>query len=133
MIANVRFKIEMRTKALFSTLLDLVGNKRAWTAFHANLTIPCGHAEDWRCRLAAIVSSEHPGCLIHVGQFTVEIDLPVRYKGSERTVRVMIPTRLRSLLVDLSTPAGMRERQFLSCPTTQMPARFAQGISTPRR
>lgn len=133
MIANVRFKIEMRTRALFGTLLDLVGQPDAWQRYHAELAIPCGHREDWRCRLAAIVSQEHPGCVVHVGQFTVELDLPVRYKGSERTLRIQMPPRVRSLMVALSTPEGMQERKFLSCPTTQMPAEYLRGISTHRR
>lgn len=133
MIANVRFKIEMRTKALFSTLLDLIGQPEAWRVYHAQLAIPCGHRGDWRCRLAAIISAEHPGCMIHVGSYTVEIDLPVRYRGSERTVRIMLPGRVQQAMAALSTPEGMRERRFMSCPTTQMPDRYTRGISTPRR
>lgn len=129
MIADVRFKVKMRTMALFNMLLDMVGSPEQWAIYNSTLRVPCGHTEDWRCRLAAIVSKEHPGCMVQVGQFTVEIDLPVRYKGSERTLRINVPVRVRSIMIQLSTPEGMQERKFMSCPTTQMPAGFRLGIS----
>lgn len=133
MIADVRLKLKMRIRALFDHLLDLAGDERDWRIYLDGVTVPCGHGSDWRCILAAIVSRELPGTTVHVGQFTVELDLPLLYKGSERTLRVQISARVRSLMVAQSTPEGMRERKFLSCPTVRADVRPITGISQRKR
>jgi len=133
MIADVRLKLKMRIRAQFDHLLDLAGDERDWRIYLDAVPVPCNHRSDWRCILAAIMSRELPGTTVHVGQFTLELDLPLLYRGSERTLRVQIPARVRSLMVAQSTPEGMRERKFLSCPTIRMDARPIAGISQRKR
>jgi len=133
MIADVRLKLRMRVKALFESILSTAAIRSGWELYLSELTVPCGHRQDWRCVLATIVSQDLPGTTVHVGQFTVELDLPLLYKGSERTLRVQIPARVRSLMVAQSTPEGMRERKFLSCPTIRMDTLSITGLSQRKR
>lgn len=120
MIANVKFKITMRIRARFDGIVTQQADPASWQGYVDELPVTCGHRRDWRCLLATIMSRELPGCVIRVGQFMVETDLPLLYKGSERSVNVMIPPHVRRILLAQSTPEGMQERKFMSCATSDL-------------
>jgi hypothetical protein len=129
MIADVRMKIRMRTRALYDQLSLIAADPQAWGDYLDRVSVRCGHRLDWRCVLASIVATEHPGCTIRVGEFRLYLNLPPRYKGSERTVEMMIPDYIRGPLKRASTDAGREGRRFTSCtivPLVSLPSTKAR-------
>lgn len=120
MIANVKFKITMRVCAFFDTLYQTSRVPAEWQLYLDEVPLQCGHRKDWRCMLANSIAAELPGTIVRVGRFNVEIDLPLLYPGSERTLRVAIPIPLKRALQMHSTPEGMQERRFVSCPISTL-------------
>lgn len=115
MIANVRFKIRMRTNALLNTLLLVARDNEAWHDYINAVLVRCGHPNDWRCLMAHIVQKEHPGCTVRVGNWVIMIELPPLYKGSERTVQVQMAPEVRYALRRVCPIEGTEDRPLTSC------------------
>jgi len=115
MITDVKLKIRMRTRALLNSIALMAKDNAAWNEYVDNVVVRCGHPNDWRCLMAHIVQREHPGCTIRVGSWIIMIDLPVLYKGSERTVQVQMVPEIRHALMRVTPTDGTAGQPLTSC------------------
>jgi hypothetical protein len=111
-------RIKMIARRVFEEIRTAAGEPETWRQRVAATPVACGHRTDWRCLLASMVSAPLPGCIVRVGQFTLEIQPPTLYRNGRREITVAIPGPVRRIMHDQSTPEGMQGRRFMSCPTS---------------
>lgn len=115
MIADVKLKIRMRVRALFAAISTRTTEMVLSENRFASIPVPCGHPTDGRCVLAYVIARELPGTQVRVRRFTVEIDLPLSYKGSERSIIEKIPPGVGLFVAGCTTKAGGNGNRFSSC------------------
>ncbi len=118
MIADVRFKIRMRLRALFAVISTRATDTILSENRFAQIPVPCGHPADGRCVLAHVIARELPGTVARVRRFTVEIDLPLLYRGEQRSITEKIPVGVQLFITACTTPKGYNGNRFSSCAAT---------------
>lgn len=118
MIADVKLKIRMRVRALFAAISTRTIETVLSENRFASIPVPCGHPADGRCVLAHVIARELPGIQVRVRKFTVEIDLPLSYKGSQRSIVENIPPGVGLFVTGCTTKNGHNGNRFSSCAAT---------------
>jgi hypothetical protein len=122
MIADVRLKVRLRVRALFAKISSGTTDAIIAEDTFSSIPVPCGHPADGRCVLAHVIARELPGTQVRVYRHTVEIDLPLAYKGSQRSISEPLTPGVGLFVTKCTTANGHNGNRFSSCVAKGMPS-----------